>query len=75
MGDLGLELSRLPADAAVGTVLALRGGAGKPDDNGMPVPAPSTTLGDVKAATKRGFPGARLRRGLFWRYLLTWQSR
>ncbi len=75
VSDLGLELIRLPANAAVGAALALRGRAGKPDDNGMPVMVPSTTLADVRAAAQMCLPGARLRRGLFWRYMLTWRSR
>lgn len=48
--DRALELVSLPANAAVGAALALRGRAGKPDDNGMPVLTPLTTLADVRAA-------------------------
>lgn len=72
-GDRALELVRLPANAAVGVALALRGRAGKPDDDGMPVLPPSSTFADVQAAAIALLPGATLRRGLFWRYLLTWR--
>jgi SAM-dependent methyltransferase len=73
VGDRALELVRLPANAAVGAALALRGRAGKPDDDGMPVLPPSTTLADVRATVSEQLPGATLKRGLFWRYLLTWR--
>jgi len=73
VGDLALEAVSLPANAAVGMALALRGTAGRPDDDGMPVLAPTTTLADLRAAVRERLPGATLRRGLFWRYLLTWR--
>lgn len=71
--DRALELVRLLANAAIGAVLALRGRAGKSDDEGMPVLPPWTTLADVRAAVRSQMPGASVQRGLFWRYLLTWQ--
>ena len=71
--DLPLELLRLPANAAVGAVLALRGAAGKPDDEEMPVLPPTDTLADVRSVVREVLPGATLRRALFWRYLLTWR--
>lgn len=71
--DLALEVVRLPANAAVGAALALSGRAGKPDDDEMPVLSPTTTLAEVRAAVDEQLPGATLRRGLFWRYLLTWR--
>lgn len=71
--DRALELVALPANAAVGAALALRRRAGKPDDEGMPVCPPSTTLAEVRAAVTPRLPGATLQRGLFWRYLLTWR--
>lgn len=54
-------------------MLGLRGLAGKPDDEGMPVLPPSTSLGELRAAFRLQLPGATLRRGLYWRYLLTWR--
>ena len=73
--DLALELVRLPANAAVGAALALRGRAGEPNGDDMPVLAPATTLAEVRAVVRKRLPGARLRRALFWRYLLTWRRR
>jgi SAM-dependent methyltransferase len=73
LGDRALELVALPANAALGLILALRGRAGKPDDEGMPVLPPSTSLGELRAAARLRLPGAILRRGLYWRYLLTWR--
>ena len=49
-GDRVLELIALPANGAVGAALALRGLSGKPDDEGMPVLPPSTTLTELRAA-------------------------
>jgi SAM-dependent methyltransferase len=73
--DYALVLVALPANALVGTALAARGRAGKPDDHGMPVLAPSTTLAELRTAVGVRLPGARIRRGLYWRYLLTWRRR
>lgn len=72
-GDRVLELVALPANGAVGAALALRGLSGKPDDEGMPVLPPSTTLTELRAAVATRLPGARLQRGLFWRCLMTWR--
>lgn len=72
-GDRVLELVALPANGAVGVAMALRGVSGKPDDEGMPVLPPSTTLSELRAAVATRLPGTRLQRGLFWRYLMTWR--
>lgn len=71
--DRLLEMVALCANGALGAALALRGLSGKPDDEGMPVLPPSTTLSELRAAVATGLPGARLQRGLFWRYLMTWR--
>ena len=73
-GDRVLELIALPANGAVGAALALRGLSGKPDDEGMPVLPPSTTLTELRAAIATRLPGASMRRGLFWRYLMSLAS-
>jgi SAM-dependent methyltransferase len=62
----------MPANAAMGVALALRGRAGESDADEMPVREPQSTLAEVSAATRELLPGADLRRGLFWRYLLRW---
>jgi len=74
-GDRLLEMVGLPANGAVGAAPALRGRSGKPDDEHVPVLPPSTTLSELRAAIATRLPGARLRRGLFWRYLMTWRPR
>jgi hypothetical protein len=56
-----MELASLPANTAA---LALRGRAGKPDDQNMPVLPPTTTLAEVRQAATARLPGATLRRGL-----------
>ncbi|SHF81990.1 class I SAM-dependent methyltransferase [Streptoalloteichus hindustanus] len=71
--DRAVEVAALPANAAVGAFRALRGRGGKPGNEGMPVQAPTTTLADLRAVAGEVLPGARLRRGLFWRYQLVWR--
>lgn len=73
LSDHALVLVALQANALAGVGLAARGRAGKPDDYGMPVLPPSTTLREVRVVVDDRLPGARLRRGLYWRYLLTWR--
>lgn len=72
IADRCLDIAALPANAAVGAALAVAGRAGKPDDDGMPVKSPTTTLAEVREATAR-LPGSTISRALYWRYLLTWQ--
>jgi hypothetical protein len=56
--------------------LGLAGLAGVPalvkDDDGMPVVAPVLTVREVRRQAQHELPGARVRRLLFWRYLLEW---
>ena len=70
--DVALALAAVPANAAVGVARALQGRAGKHDDDGMPVHDPEISLAEVRAAAAELLPGARIRRGLYWRYLLSW---
>jgi len=70
--DRALEALTLPANAAVGTVLALRGHAGKPHAEGMPTQAPETMLTEIRDVAADQLPGAHLRRRLYWRYSLLW---
>lgn len=71
--DRALESVTLPANAAVGLVLAARGRAGKPHDAGMPMMDPTITIPDLRAAAAELLPGARVRRRLFWRHTLLWR--
>jgi len=70
--DRGIEALALPANAAVGAVLAFRGRAGKPDAEGMPVREPEATLAEIRDVAAEQLPGAHLRRRLYWRYSLLW---
>lgn len=74
-GDRALDLVALPANWVVGGVFAVRGRSGRPDDEHMPVMPPSTSLAELRTALAARLPGATLHRGLYWRYLLTWQCR
>lgn len=73
LADLAMEAVTLPANAAVGAVLAARGRAGKPNDEGMPVRDPDTTLAEIRTAAADLLPGAVIRRRVFWRYTLRWR--
>jgi len=70
--DRGIEALALPANAAVGVVLASRGRAGKPDAEGMPIREPAATLAEIRDVSAEQLPGAHLRRRLYWRYSLLW---
>jgi 2-polyprenyl-3-methyl-5-hydroxy-6-metoxy-1,4-benzoquinol methylase len=43
-------------------------------DEGMPVRDPELTVGEVRARAAVVLPGVRVRRLLFWRYLLVWRA-
>jgi len=70
--DRGIEALALPANAAVGVVLASRGRAGKPDAEGMPIREPEATLAEIRDVAAGQLHGAHLRRRLYWRYSLLW---
>ncbi len=70
--DRGIEALALPANAAVGVVLASRGRAGKPDAEGMPIREPEATLAEIRDVATGQLHGAHLRRRLYWRYSLLW---
>jgi SAM-dependent methyltransferase len=74
VGDYALNVVAVPANGLVGVALALQRRTGKPDDEGMPVREPVDTLAEIRAAAANLLPGAAIRRGLFWRYLLLWRQ-
>ncbi len=41
---------------------------------GVPVKAPETSLGEIRRTAARLLPDARIRRGLYYRYLLEWKK-
>ena len=69
--DRGIEAMVLPANAAVGVVLASRGRAGKPDAEG--IREPEATLAEIRDVAAEQLPCAHLRRRLYWRYSLLWR--
>jgi SAM-dependent methyltransferase len=73
VGDYLLDALAVPANWAMGAVLAARGRAGQPQDEDMPVRwPPETALTDIRHAAADLLPGARIRRLLFFRYGLEW---
>ncbi|TDQ54956.1 class I SAM-dependent methyltransferase [Actinorugispora endophytica] len=77
--DLLWDAAALVPQWTVGASLALgraMTGVPDPDDEGAPMPmlAPSTSLAEIRRAAAEHLPGARTRRLLFWRYLLTWRA-
>jgi hypothetical protein len=78
--ELGVELAAAVAHAPLGVALAaLRPTTGadlfRPEAThaAMPVAEPDLTVREVRADAARLLPGARVRRLLFWRYLLLWR--
>ena len=70
-------LAELPAVLA-NPVIGLIKHPARADDRlphlSAPTADPKETLADVRAAAARELPGARIRRRLFWRYTLVYQS-
>lgn len=79
-GDLvvvGIAANRSPADwafLALSFPMAWAGSAMHREtrDTGVPVAAPTTSLTEIRAAAREVLPGARIRRGVYYRYLLRW---
>lgn len=47
---------------------------GETPDIGVPIAAPRESLREIRSAARRLLPGARIRRGLYYRYLLRWSA-
>lgn len=43
-------------------------------ESGVPIKSPDMSLQEIRVTVSSNLPGARLRRLLLWRYLLTWQK-
>jgi hypothetical protein len=78
--ELGVELAAAVTHAALGLgFAALRPLTGadlfRPEAThaAMPVAEPDLTVRQVRAEATRLLPGVRVRRLLFWRYLLLWR--
>ena len=78
--ELGVEVAAAVAHASLGvTFAALRPLTGadlfRPGTthDAMPMAEPDLTVREVRTEAARLLPGARVRRLLFWRYLLVWR--
>lgn len=71
--DRAAQALAVPVNVAYGLGLALAGRGGRVDDVDMPIRPPETSLPELAEAAAELLPGARLRRAVFWRYLLTWR--
>lgn len=74
---VGLAANRSPADWIISAlqVLPVRLGSwlhGETRDIGVPVAAPRESLAEIRSTARQLLPGARIRRGLYYRYLLRW---
>jgi 2-polyprenyl-3-methyl-5-hydroxy-6-metoxy-1,4-benzoquinol methylase len=80
--ELGTEAAAFVLQRVVGLALpAARLLSGRPDllrkppaDARMPVRDPELTMREVRRRAAAVLPGARVRRLLFWRYLLVWHA-
>lgn len=70
--DLPVEVAAAVLDRAVGLSRVLRGRRDSPTP-GMPVRDPELTVREVRRRAAAVLPGVRVRRLLFWRYLLVWR--
>lgn len=68
--DYLLDLVAIPANAAMRLALIRR----PAPEVGAPVRAASMTLEEIRSEAATLLPGARIRRLVFWRYLLTYQA-
>ncbi len=55
-------------------VLSLLHGQKSSEELGVPVSYALPSMGEVRALIRRKFPGARLRQGLYYRWLLRWEK-
>jgi hypothetical protein len=72
--DLLWRCAGVVANVVVGLVRAGAGTGGKPDEVDMPVAAPTDSLPALRDVAQLSLPGFRLRRALFFRYLLRWDA-
>lgn len=74
---VGLAANRSPADWALSAVALPWARIGsmlhrESRDIGVPTAEPTESLADIRALAAALLPGARLRRGFYYRYLLSW---
>lgn len=69
--DRAVSLAAVPANMAMGLV---KGHERPPPSMTAPVASPTMTLPEIRRVADELLPGHRLRRGLFWRYLLRYTA-
>ncbi|WBP90427.1 class I SAM-dependent methyltransferase [Kitasatospora cathayae] len=71
-GDRLLSLAAVPVNAVFRLAVYLRERGAPPSRVQAPVTMPKTSLPEIRAYAAQHLPGFRLRRLLFWRYLLAY---
>ncbi len=72
--DLPWSIASVILNPIVGTVLHPRRSTETPTQMTAPVAMAAESFEEIALAAQRILPGARLRRGLFWRYTLSWHA-
>ncbi|ARF81496.1 class I SAM-dependent methyltransferase [Kitasatospora aureofaciens] len=72
-GDRLISLTAVPVNALCRLAVHLRERGAPPSRVRAPVTMPQTSLPEIRAYAERHLPGFRVRRLLFWRYLLAYR--
>jgi SAM-dependent methyltransferase len=72
--DLLTAVPSMVANPVIGLVKHPTRAEAPPLHMTAPTAEPRETLADIRAAAARELPGARVRRGLFWRYTLVYEA-
>ncbi|GAA1528299.1 class I SAM-dependent methyltransferase [Kribbella lupini] len=72
--DLPWSIASLILNPVVGLVVHPRRARETPSQMTAPTAMAAETFDEIAGTAERILPGARLRRGLFWRYTLTWTA-
>jgi SAM-dependent methyltransferase len=67
-GDLAVDALRAPIARAVGLIRH------EVPNSGVPTKEPTESLAQIRSIAGRIIPGHRIRRGLYYRYILTWSK-
>lgn len=70
--DRALSLVSLILNPVVGLIRHPRPAKAVPDSMTAPTSEPAESFDEIAAAMREALPGARMRRGLFWRYTAVW---
>jgi 2-polyprenyl-3-methyl-5-hydroxy-6-metoxy-1,4-benzoquinol methylase len=73
-GDLPWSIASLVLNPIVGVVVHPRRSTKLPPQMTAPTATAAESYEEITLTAERILPGARLRRGLFWRYTLSWEA-